>query len=823
MAQLLTNVRTRFFDKNNMPLRGGKVWTYEAYTTTLKPTWNDVDEIATNTNPVILDIEGTANIFLSGSYRIKVEDKNGVLIEDNPCVSSFLDKDGLNANNVNDGEENQKQINDKTVQYAPTLEDILNINVRKNGMQTQASGLQGGLFTFDSSKAHINDGGIIINGWVRNFAGPIYVEWFGATEGGNNTIPFRKALAYLKSVGGGELNTKLTKHVINQEVEYHSNTIIDLGGATVIFRDSGKLCSALYNQDKTNSIPSGEAEIYYKNQQSIAIGNPVSKINANAPKKSLSIVVEDASKFSVGDYVFLSNGYCDMWRVMEMYEATGAPLKRSFQDWVRSDVDLWRCEIAHIKGIVGNTIYFHDQISNDYLLNVKKYGFFADENNREDHQGWNFARIERLGGASNCSFRNIKAINDGATHSIIAYCSVNLKVNDCEFIGTGQGVDFITCYNSSILSCYSRTEKFGQSIRRGSSMCTMANASADYVSGDCPLIIWEGANLCTASNISIEGTGGEVNHAKIGFYFNTCWDCVGSNFTGKNLDSVVSILFCRGNVVSTNIIGVNVGVLANVYASFDAEASTGTQRGRYKSSISDYDSSLFSVSESGDIIIKGFTDSEKYSPFLNGGRMHIYKSYGIDLQHINAENIILWNSVEDDRVYDSSKFKIKMKESNLKKCIISESYSDLVLQTRRAYLNNTVIHQQLGLINTHNAMLDSVKILGEDVISSVQLTISHYTRFINCEIKNDTNGIDFRGNGSSGTENWSSLVYLQNTSVNAPTRFLNYKDPTQDIAANNISPRGKSISYITALAEYPKLKTFGNPLGDGNKNNWIVI
>lgn len=728
---------------------------------------------------------------------------------------------GWFAEFVADGDENQKQINDKTVQYASTLEDILNINVRKNGMQTQTSGLQGGLFTFDASKAHINDGGVIVDGWVRNFAGPIYVEWFGATEGGDNTSAFQKAFNYIRTVKGGEITSNLKTHIVSNSCTYHDYTTIDLKGGQVKFTGTGMFASALYNKDRTEFLPYLHEDIYYKNQTSISVDNPVSKIAVDALKKSSSIVVENANKFSVGDYVFLTNGYCDMWRVMEQYNVVNP--NKPFQDWVRPDVDLWRCEIAQIKGIVGNTIYFHDQISNDYLVNVKKYGFFIDENDRADHQGWNFARIERLGGASNCNFKNINILNDGNAFSIVSYCSVNNNALDCTVNGTGQGIEFMTCYNSHVLRCYSNTSKFGQSIRRGSSKCILGDASANYVSGDCPLIIWEGANLCIANNLSISGTGGNVDHAKIGFYFNTCWDCVGSNFTGKNLDSVVAVLFCRGNVTANNIVGCNVGVLINSYCSFDVKADTGFKNGQYKDSISDYDLSVFSVSISSDIRISNMKDIEKYSSIKSGGRAHIYKSFAVDVQGIDAENVILWNSVDDEKVYDSSKFKMKVSESNFKSGQVIQTLESGNNQTRLSAFKHSKFMQNMSLDCVHNVAFSGVEFLGKDVNKSLILTASHYTRFIDCVFKNLVYGIDFRGYGAVGSENWSSLVYFQNTSIDAPTRFLNYSDPTYIASINNLSPQCKNIQYISVLNEFPKLKTLANPLGNGNVNGWVII
>lgn len=111
MASLLSAVRTRFFDKSNKPLAGGKVFTYEANSTNPKVTWSDEALTVQNTNPVLLDNEGTALIFFSGKYRFRIEDQYGVLIEDNPSVTSLVGIDGVTADIVKDGNRYQSEIN----------------------------------------------------------------------------------------------------------------------------------------------------------------------------------------------------------------------------------------------------------------------------------------------------------------------------------------------------------------------------------------------------------------------------------------------------------------------------------------------------------------------------------------------------------------------------------------------------------------------------------------------------------------------------------------------------------------------------------------
>lgn len=91
MYPLLTNINTQFIDDCGRPLAGGKVYTYEANTTTPKATYADTEGLAVNTNPVILDESGRANIHLdTGAYRIRVLNKKGALIADTPEISRYV-------------------------------------------------------------------------------------------------------------------------------------------------------------------------------------------------------------------------------------------------------------------------------------------------------------------------------------------------------------------------------------------------------------------------------------------------------------------------------------------------------------------------------------------------------------------------------------------------------------------------------------------------------------------------------------------------------------------------------------------------------------
>ena len=66
-ASLVTNPLFTLTDTNNNPLAGGKVYTYQAGTLIPLATYTDATLTAPNTNPVILDEYGSAQIWL-GPY-----------------------------------------------------------------------------------------------------------------------------------------------------------------------------------------------------------------------------------------------------------------------------------------------------------------------------------------------------------------------------------------------------------------------------------------------------------------------------------------------------------------------------------------------------------------------------------------------------------------------------------------------------------------------------------------------------------------------------------------------------------------------------------
>jgi len=81
MAVVSPTAKAQFIDAAGIPLAGGFLYTYEAGTTTPQATYTDSAASTANSNPIVLDSRGEANIWLSSAnYKFKLTDANGTEI-----------------------------------------------------------------------------------------------------------------------------------------------------------------------------------------------------------------------------------------------------------------------------------------------------------------------------------------------------------------------------------------------------------------------------------------------------------------------------------------------------------------------------------------------------------------------------------------------------------------------------------------------------------------------------------------------------------------------------------------------------------------------
>lgn len=92
MAEIVPIIQLQFFDNNGDPLTGGKIYCYEAGTTTPKVTYKDLAGTEPNTNPIILDSSGRPPYdvrSITGTYKFIIKDSNDNTLETYDDVQSF--------------------------------------------------------------------------------------------------------------------------------------------------------------------------------------------------------------------------------------------------------------------------------------------------------------------------------------------------------------------------------------------------------------------------------------------------------------------------------------------------------------------------------------------------------------------------------------------------------------------------------------------------------------------------------------------------------------------------------------------------------------
>jgi len=104
VAHLFPNIKQKFFNSDGEPLAGGLLYSYVAGTTTLQATYTDASAVTPNPNPVVLDANGEANIWIGpGAYKFQLTDADDAVQWTVDNVS-HIDANYITAAMIKDGE-----------------------------------------------------------------------------------------------------------------------------------------------------------------------------------------------------------------------------------------------------------------------------------------------------------------------------------------------------------------------------------------------------------------------------------------------------------------------------------------------------------------------------------------------------------------------------------------------------------------------------------------------------------------------------------------------------------------------------------------------
>lgn len=216
IATLLPMPRAVFYDARGNPLSGGLCYSYvpNAFPTP-KQTWMDAAETLPNTNPIVLDADGSCLLYGSGSYTLIVTDALGNQI---PAYS------GLTTDTLSGA----------IAAFSPVVPNIAALRLATTTTLSQSSayvlgyysGHDGGEGMFVVGTTAADNGGTIIvdssaRTWYRETGGgPYSVKWFGATGNGSTDdyLAIQQTINYCTTAFVGPIFMPAGRYILTQEI-----------------------------------------------------------------------------------------------------------------------------------------------------------------------------------------------------------------------------------------------------------------------------------------------------------------------------------------------------------------------------------------------------------------------------------------------------------------------------------------------------------------------------------------------------------------------------------------------------------------------------
>ena len=196
--------------------------------------------------------------------------------------------------NVNNPNENMTGWEFSSSKVIETVAGLASIQSPKNGQTVYVKSYRnptnlalvnpyegGGYFVYDSEQSAVNNGGTIINGWIRVFDGDVDISWFGAVQGADASPFIESALKISKSVvirGNYTLETicgipdqnNYSKTVTSIRGENQATLTVNCPAGAVFTSAAGKL-----NPTSTSDIYTGKINVSGINFVGTTIANSV--------------------------------------------------------------------------------------------------------------------------------------------------------------------------------------------------------------------------------------------------------------------------------------------------------------------------------------------------------------------------------------------------------------------------------------------------------------------------------------------------------------------------------------------------------------------
>lgn len=236
MLSYLHTSRLQELDQMGDRLIGGKIYTFDLHTTSNKVSYRDIEGQTPQTNPVILDAYGCADMYLLGSYTLAVYDANDVLLYTTDVKGG--ENDQIESGSTGTFAQNQ-------IVSVNNYASVRNLNtpyslIWVQGREFQSDSGQGLFFLDQASTLSDNDGTILqsqnTGRYIRYNVQKILPEWFGVKFGG-----IVSQAVYLSAASNASVQLARPLFV-DGSIYLNSNFITS---ADIEFSDNGSLVSTL--------------------------------------------------------------------------------------------------------------------------------------------------------------------------------------------------------------------------------------------------------------------------------------------------------------------------------------------------------------------------------------------------------------------------------------------------------------------------------------------------------------------------------------------------------------------------------------------------
>lgn len=438
MATSVVNPRAQFFANNGRPLIGGRIHTYVAGSSTRARTYKDAAKAQPNTNPIILDGRGEAQIYLAEGveYKFMVEDSKGALIYTQEPVygavwpnaaewpsdatlsyqymteakaaadaigpikfyDTYAQAQGDVANIPNDGlieiflDETRDGARTRYFKRAAdVLEFVVNLDQLRLDLMSESGA---GRVEFSPQFNYVV--GTLGHALATREINACIFPYLASPEKANNSSAIQAAIDRCSSLGGGVVKIPLAgDFVCNPPLQPRAGVTIEGSGShsTWLVEDSLSFMVRASGSMPTDSV----------------------SLTANAPEGTRELVVSDASAYGRGDWLFLVSDDLPHASIHAQHTQKSGEFVRVF-------------------GVSGNTVTLSGPTS------------FA-HNTADNARVFKPSFLKNVG-IRNIGFKSKNVVTGTRIFTAFEYC-LNPRIEDCHFErGVSAGVYLIGCVNA---------------------------------------------------------------------------------------------------------------------------------------------------------------------------------------------------------------------------------------------------------------------------------------------------------------------------------------------------------------------------------------